>query len=477
LNLTDNQISGNIPNFDLMPLLRGLYLGGNELTGTVPDFKAIPELTHLYINHNQLSGSLPNFGHIPKVLYIYSEHNQLSGPIPEFTNLPNLSGIQFFNNQFSGALPEFRNCPSLSSIQVYNNQVSGTCPAYGYLNQLTYLELYNNNLSGTLPKLNEFSLLRDVPIQNNRYTFGPIISRINFINFRPRVTYAPQQKIYVDTFITIPTNSNYTLDLLIDDTVTTSTYMWFKNDALYKTIKGSNKLLFTPFTNNDAGTYNVKITNSLANQLTLESWPIKLNVTCNSSSIGSLNSDQQKIKYQTSQLFDVLANDSITKGSPLSVLIDNPPNGSILYSQTTGKGTYTPRQKFSGKEILNYTVCAINCPGVCKSSTIEFNIEAPCADRNSLTLPNVIFPTGPTGSNRYFFVEALEKCPDAFGPKHTKLMVYNRWGDLVFHTNDYQNNWDGNNTKGDPLPEGTYYYLLDLGSISAPLKGYVVIVR
>ncbi len=207
---------------------------------------------------------------------------------------------------------------------------------------------------------------------------------------------------------------------------------------------------------------------------------IKQSFTINaSSSIQNItvNPDQLQVKYQTSSLFDILSNDIIPNGSVLDVSIENPNNGKIIYSRTTGKGTYTPKQGFTGKEKLNYTVCATDCPDACKSSTIEFEVEAPCNDRNSLVLPNVIFPTGPTGANRYFIVEVLKKCPDAFGPKPTKLTVFNRWGDVVYKSNDYQNNWDGVNTSGQPLPEGSYYYLLDLGSQSAPVKGYVVIMR
>jgi len=194
-------------------------------------------------------------------------------------------------------------------------------------------------------------------------------------------------------------------------------------------------------------------------------------------SILALQSDTLKTGYQKSKEFDILLNDSILKGASVNVTIEDPQNGSIDYSKTTGKGTYTPRQKYFGKEIIHYTSCDLGCPGACQTSTIELNVDGPCADRNSLVLPNVIFPTGPTGANKYFYVEALDKCRDAFGPKPTKLLVYNRWGDLVFHTNDYQNNWDGSNIKGNPLPEGTYYYLLDLGSVAAPIKGYVAIVR
>ncbi|MBK8280183.1 MAG: gliding motility-associated C-terminal domain-containing protein [Saprospiraceae bacterium] len=161
-----------------------------------------------------------------------------------------------------------------------------------------------------------------------------------------------------------------------------------------------------------------------------------------------------------------MANDTISEGALIDVEIQEPQNGRIIYSSTSGKGTYTPNPKFSGKEILKYTVCSTICPTDCKSSTIEFEVESPCSDRNSLVLPNVIFPDSPSRDNRYFIVEALIDCPDAFGPKPTKLTVYNRWGDLVYRNDDYKNDWEGTNTQGQPLPTGTYYYLLDLGGVS-----------
>ncbi|MBK9932007.1 MAG: gliding motility-associated C-terminal domain-containing protein [Saprospiraceae bacterium] len=184
-----------------------------------------------------------------------------------------------------------------------------------------------------------------------------------------------------------------------------------------------------------------------------------------------------KVEPNSSIVFDVLLNDSITSGNPISVIIEKPQYGSIIYSQSTGKGTYTPNNRFFGKEILMYKVCPMGCIDACRTSTVEFDVLPPCSDRNSLVLPNVIFPDSPSRDNRYFIVEALIDCPDAFGPKPTKLTVYNRWGDLVYRNDDYKNDWEGTNTQGQPLPTGTYYYLLDLGSVSAPIKGYVVIMR
>jgi gliding motility-associated-like protein len=57
--------------------------------------------------------------------------------------------------------------------------------------------------------------------------------------------------------------------------------------------------------------------------------------------------------------------------------------------------------------------------------------------------------------------------------------VYNRWGSLVFHSDNYTNDWQGT-YKGSPLPDGTYYYVviatLPSGS-SSTLTGNVTIIR
>lgn len=506
LTAPSNMLNGIIPNFDNIPNLITLTLPFNQLNGAIPNFDKLPNLKFLNITKNQLTDTIPNFKKLPKLQELNLDNNQLSGAIPNFDELFNLQVLDLSNNKFIST-PIFDNLPNLRRLDLSYNQISGTIPSFDKLSNLRILNLSHNQISGTIPDFNKLLNLQSLHLSNNqligplsnhaisnpklylldfilnKITFSSLIKYFNSINNQLKQNsidyffgYAPQQKIYSDTSIYISANSYYTLDLLIDDTVTTNTYTWYKNGMLDTIIKGKNELLFSPFTSSDAGTYTVKITNPSAPQLTLESWPIRLNASCNSSSLALVKPDQQKVKHQTPQLFDVLANDSISNGITINIMIDNPQYGSILYSQANGKGTYTPRQNFSGKEILNYTICAANCPGTCKSSTIEFNVEGPCGDRNSLVLPNIIFPTG-SGANRFFIVEAITKCPNSWGLKPHKLQVFNRWGDLVYRNDKYLNDWDGTNTAGQPLPEGTYYYLLDLGSVAAPIKGYVAIVR
>ena len=45
------------------------------------------------------------------------------------------------------------------------------------------------------------------------------------------------------------------------------------------------------------------------------------------------------------------------------------------------------------------------------------------------------------------------------------ISVYNRWGQLVWQQSDYDNTWKGISQNGKPLPDGTYYLLLELPDV------------
>jgi len=69
-------------------------------------------------------------------------------------------------------------------------------------------------------------------------------------------------------------------------------------------------------------------------------------------------------------------------------------------------------------------------------------------------IPNVITPNG-DGKNDFFIINGVESFP------FNELLVLNRWGQVVFSENNYQNNWNGvyKNTNIS-LKTGTYYYTL-----------------
>lgn len=84
------------------------------------------------------------------------------------------------------------------------------------------------------------------------------------------------------------------------------------------------------------------------------------------------------------------------------------------------------------------------------------------ACENSINIPNVFTPNK-DGINETFQIQAL--------PENSFLSIYNRWGNIVFKSSNYLNNWDG----GD-LADGIYYYILK-PTIGSQKKGTVTILR
>ena len=100
-------------------------------------------------------------------------------------------------------------------------------------------------------------------------------------------------------------------------------------------------------------------------------------------------------------------------------------------------------------------------------------IDDACDDNVNTT--TVIVPSGFTpngdGINDQLVIPALSNYTTI------NLIVYNRYGNVVYEASPYNNDWDGTNGKsGMELPDGTYFYTLELdgGEI---LNGYIHINR
>jgi len=73
--------------------------------------------------------------------------------------------------------------------------------------------------------------------------------------------------------------------------------------------------------------------------------------------------------------------------------------------------------------------------------------------------PNIFTPNG-DGTNDLFIISNL----DQYINPH--LIVYNRWGRVVYENTNYQNDWDGTHHKsGNDLSEGVYYFVVSPNSI------------
>ena len=88
-----------------------------------------------------------------------------------------------------------------------------------------------------------------------------------------------------------------------------------------------------------------------------------------------------------------------------------------------------------------------------------------------ITVFSGISPNG-DGINDSFQVFGIEAFPE------NEVTIFNRWGNVVFTKKGYTNQegWTGT-FDSDLLPDGTYFYVIDLGNGSQPLSGYVQIRR
>jgi gliding motility-associated-like protein len=86
-----------------------------------------------------------------------------------------------------------------------------------------------------------------------------------------------------------------------------------------------------------------------------------------------------------------------------------------------------------------------------------------------IVIPNTFSPNG-DGRNDYWGIDALITYPESL------MLVFDRYGQQVFRSVGYANPWDGK-YNGQPVPAGTYYYVLDLKNNTPKISGWVLVVR
>ena len=110
-----------------------------------------------------------------------------------------------------------------------------------------------------------------------------------------------------------------------------------------------------------------------------------------------------------------------------------------------------------GENLFLWKVWNSNCEA---SAEVKITVYDPF-------VPSVITPGG-DGKNDYFKISEIHG--------RVGLIIFNQWGFEEYRNGNYSNDWDGRNSRGEQLPNGTYFYVLifENGKI---IKGSVLIKR
>jgi gliding motility-associated-like protein len=117
---------------------------------------------------------------------------------------------------------------------------------------------------------------------------------------------------------------------------------------------------------------------------------------------------------------------------------------------------------FTGTDRLTIRIC--DTQGACTQQEITIEVAG------DVIVYNALSPNG-DGLNEFFYLEHIDLLPET---RTNHVTIFNRWGDIVFEVNDYDNNervFRGFNRQGEKLPVGSYYYKIEYASGSR--MGYI----
>ncbi|MCH2083407.1 MAG: gliding motility-associated C-terminal domain-containing protein [Saprospiraceae bacterium] len=110
-----------------------------------------------------------------------------------------------------------------------------------------------------------------------------------------------------------------------------------------------------------------------------------------------------------------------------------------------------PRVSVSPASSSIYQASVSNQYGCLASDTIHIQLRLDCI-KGDFFIPNTFSPNG-DGTNEEFYITAYTSANLEY------LRIYDRWGELMFETNDFNQRWDGT-FRGKKLNPGVYVYYM-----------------
>jgi len=188
--------------------------------------------------------------------------------------------------------------------------------------------------------------------------------------------------------------------------------------------------------------------------------------------------------YTIQELAAPLVSDYATCGKTPAVLSTSGPYSAFQwYDVPTGGISIATGATYTSDSLDHDLVLYVTGtgPGGCQSTprtSAKITVLKPGTSNECLTIYTGISPNG-DGLNEAWEIKGIESYPD------NKVQLFDRWGNVVFeqeaYTNHVKNTWKGTSnkglSKGQDLPNGTYYYEISIKGLDKPLSGFVIINR
>ena len=158
----------------------------------------------------------------------------------------------------------------------------------------------------------------------------------------------------------------------------------------------------------------------------------------------------------------VLDNDLRASSANVFRIVTQPDHGTVMANEDSTV-TYVPDPDYCNEEEFDLFVYQLCNDYGCDATAVY--IQVLCEE---VVIYTGFSPNG-DGVNDYFRIEGLERF------QTRRLSIFNRWGTLVYFNDHYDNSWTGQ-WQGKDLPDGTYFYLLELDG-GRMLSGYLHINR
>jgi len=276
------------------------------------------------------------------------------------------------------------------------------------------------------------------------------------------------------------TNNIINLD---GDTLATSILIQPKHGKTI--IEGSGQLVYTPdssYIGKDTVTYQVCnnaeppecVTGEVVFSDTGRITSIHIPVISDISDTMVENSKLQFLWTDFTSRFTDTGNDSLVKiqieslpsNGTLTLNVLNVTEGQEIFRTNLNILGFVPDKNFTG--ITSFGWQASDGTEYSKPANVNIIVTP-----QKFFIPEGFSPNG-DGINDYFIINGADQY-------EITLQVFNRWGDKVYESKHYQNDWNGISNTGllinNNLPNGTYFYIINLNNGEKEKMGYITINR